>query len=170
MYLLTICVTSFDLAAYCDADYAGDKVERKSTSGTCQFLGQALIGWSCRKQSTIALSTTEAEYVSAASCCSQVLWIKNQMEDYSLRYTNIPIMCDNTSAINLSKNPIQHSRSKHIEIKHHFIRDHVQKKDIVLSFVDTENQLADILTKPLVEDRFNFLKEKLQIIKNTNKD
>jgi len=161
--------SSFDLVAYCDADYAGDKIERKSTSGTCQFLGQALIGWSCRKQNTIALSTTEAEYVSAASCCSQVLWIKNQMEDYSLRYTNVPIMCDNTSAINLSKNPIQHSRSKHIEIKHHFIRDHVQKKDIVLSFVDTENQLADIFTKPLVEDRFNFIKEKLLIMKNPNK-
>ena len=78
--------------------------------------------------------------------------------------------CDNTSAINLSKNPIQHSRSKHIEIKHHFIRDHVQKKNIALSFVDTENQLADIFTKPLVEDRFNFLKEKLSIIKNPNKD
>jgi len=75
-------------------------------------LGQVLIGWSWRKQNTIALSTTEAEYVYAASCCPQVLWIKNQMEDYSLRYTSIPIMCDNTSSINLSKNPIQHSRSK----------------------------------------------------------
>jgi len=74
--------SSFDLAAYCDADYAGDKIERKSTSGSCQFLGQALIGWSCRKQNTIALSTTEAEYVSASSCCSQVLWIINQLEDY----------------------------------------------------------------------------------------
>jgi len=92
------------------------------------------------------------------------------MEDYLLRYRGIHIMCYNTSAINISKNPIQHSRSKHIEIKHHFIRDHVQKKDIVLSFVDTKNQLADIFTKPLVEDRFNFLKEKLQIIKNPNKD
>jgi len=78
-------------------------------------------------------------------------------------------LCDNTSAINLSKNPIQHFRSKHIEIKHHFIRDHVQKKDITLSFVDTKNQLADIFTKPLVEDRFNFIKEKLLIIKNPNK-
>jgi hypothetical protein len=154
----------FDLTAYCDADYAGDKIERKSTSGTCQFLGNALISWSCRKQNTIALSTTEAEYVSAANCCSQVLWIRNQLEDFSIRYTNIPILCDNTSAINLSKNPIQHSRSKHIEIKHHFIRDHVNKKEIELIFVDTENQLADIFTKPLVEDRFNFIKEKLHII------
>ncbi|KEH19440.1 Ty1/Copia-like polyprotein/retrotransposon, putative [Medicago truncatula] len=105
-----------------------DKIERNSTSGACQFLGNALISWSCRKQNTIALSTTEAEYVSAANCCSQVLWIKNQLEDFSIRYTNIPVFCDNTNAINLSKNPIQHSRSKHIEIKHHFIRDHVNKK------------------------------------------
>ncbi|CAJ2668748.1 unnamed protein product [Trifolium pratense] len=156
----------FDLIAYCDADYAGDKIERKSTSGACQFLGKALISWSCRKQNTIALSTTEAEYVSAASCCSQVLWIKNQLEDFSIRYENVPIYCDNTSAINLSKNPIQHSRSKHIEIKHHFIRDHVNKKEIELIFVDTDNQLADIFTKPLVEDRFNELKVKLKIIQN----
>jgi hypothetical protein len=78
--------------------------------------------------------------------------------------------CDNASAINLSKNPIQHSRSKHIEIKHHFIRDHDQEKNIALSFVDTENQLADFFTKSLVEDRFNFLKEKLLIMKNPNKD
>ena len=100
--------SGFDLVGYCNVDYAGDKVERKSTSGSCQFLGQALIEWSCRKQNTIALSTNEAEYVSAASCCSQVLWIRNQLEDYSLRYTSVPIFCDNTSVINLSKNPIQH--------------------------------------------------------------
>jgi len=124
-----------------------------------------LIRWSCRKKNTIALSTAEAEYVSAASSCSQVLWIRNQLEDYSLRYTSVPILCDNTSAINLSKNPIQYSTSKHIEIKHHFIRGHIQKKDIALSFVDTENQLAGIFTKPLVEDRFNFIKEKLLIMK-----
>jgi transposase InsO family protein len=158
----------FDLIAYCDADYAGDKIERKSTSGACQLLGEALVSWSCRKQNTIALSTTEAEYVSAASCCSQVLWIRNQLEDFSLRYTNIQILCDNTSAINLSKNPIQHSRSKHIEIKHHFLRDHVNKKDVELNFIETDNQLADIFTKPMVEDRFMFIKEKLHIIKNPN--
>ncbi len=158
----------FDLLAYCDADYAGDKIERKSTRGACQFLGEALVSWCCRKQNTIALSTTEAEYVATSNCCSQVIWIKNQLEDFSLRYTCIKILCDNTSAINLSKNPIQHSRSKHIEIKHHFIRDHVNKKDVELVFVDTENQLADIFTKPLVEDRFNFIKGKLKIIKNPN--
>ncbi|GAU32547.1 hypothetical protein TSUD_64420 [Trifolium subterraneum] len=75
----------FDLQAYCDADYAGDKIERKRTSGACQFLGEALVSWCCRKQNTIALSTTEAEYVAASNCCSQVIWVKNQLEDFSLR-------------------------------------------------------------------------------------
>ncbi|GAU51330.1 hypothetical protein TSUD_412770 [Trifolium subterraneum] len=79
----------FDLQAYCDADYAGDKIERKSTSGACQFLGEALVSWYCRKQNTIALSTTEAEYVVASNCCSQVIWIKNQLEDFSLRSTQM---------------------------------------------------------------------------------
>jgi len=158
--------THFDLLAYCDVDYAEDKIERKSTGGACQLLGEALISWCCRKQSTITLSTTEAEYISAANCCSQVLWIRNQLEDFSLRYVNIQILCDNTSAIYLSKNPIQHSRSKHIEVKHHFIRDHVSKKEVELIFVNTNDKLADIFTKPLVEDRFLLLKEKLKIIKN----
>ncbi|GAU48601.1 hypothetical protein TSUD_179830 [Trifolium subterraneum] len=79
----------FDLQAYCDADYAGDKIERKSTSGACQLLGEALVSWCCRKQNTIALSTTEAEYVAASNCCSQVIWIKNQLEDFSLRSTKM---------------------------------------------------------------------------------
>ncbi|XP_073220702.1 secreted RxLR effector protein 161-like [Cicer arietinum] len=129
----------FDFVAYCDADYAGDKMERKSTSGACQFLGEALISWSCRKQNTIALSTTEAEYVSAANCCSQVLWIKNQLEDYSVRYSHIPIYCDNTS-------------------------------EIELIFVDTNNQLADIFTKPLVEETFNSIKKRLNIMQNPGQD
>ena len=80
-----------------------------------------------------------------------------------MRYTKIPILCDNTSAINLTKNHIQHSRSKHIDIKHHFIRDHVQKRDIELRFIDTEVQIADIFTKPLAEDRFCNIKNLLNM-------
>lgn len=112
---------NFDLVRYCDVDYDGDKIERKSTSGLGQMLGESLISWRCRKQNTIALSTTKAEYVAAASCCSQILWIRNQLEDFSLKYSGIPIFFNNTSAIILSKNPIQHSKYKHIDIKHHFI-------------------------------------------------
>ena len=102
--------------------------------------------------------------ISTANCCSQILWIKHQLEDYNLRYHKIPILCDNTSAINLAKNPIQHSRSKHIDIKHHFIRDHVQKGDIKLSFVNTEDQIADVFTKPLAEDHFCYIKNLLNMI------
>ena len=156
--------TSFDLIGYSDADFAGCKVDRKSTSGTCHFLGNSLISWHSKKQNSVALSTAEAEYVAAGSCCTQILWMKQTLEDYDLRYDHIPIRCDNTSAINLTKNPIQHSRTKHIEIRHHFIRDHVLNNDICLEFVDTNNQIADIFTKPLSEDRFCTLRRELGMI------
>ena len=89
---------------------------------------------------------------------------KEQLKDFGLDVGCIPIKCDNTSAINLSKNPIQHSRSKHIYIRHHFIRDHVQKGDVVLEFIDNTNQLADIFTKPLNEERMNFIKSELGML------
>src|SRR3954469_16452290 len=154
----------YNLVGFCDADYAGDRIERKSTSGSCQFLGSHLISWYSKKQATIALSTTEAEYVAAAGCSTQMLWMRSQLEDYQIYESNIPIFCDNTSAICLSKNPILHSKAKHIEIKHHFIRDYVQKGVISLNFVDTDHQWADIFTKPLAEDRFKF------ILKNISMD
>src|SRR4051812_8618356 len=93
-----------------------------------------------------------------------MLWMRSQLEDYQIYESNIPIFCDNTSAICLSKNPILHSKAKHIEIKHHFIRDYVQKGVISLNFVDTDHQWADIFTKPLAEDRFKF------ILKNISMD
>jgi hypothetical protein len=145
---------SFDLISYTDADFSGCKIDRKSTSGTCHFLGHSLVSWFSKKQNSVALSTAEAEYVAAGSCCAQSLYIKQQLEDFKIIFDHIPIRCDNTSAISLSKNPIQHSRTKHIEIRYHFIRDHVQKGDIELEFVSTDSQWADILTKPLIEERF----------------
>ncbi|KAK2409488.1 hypothetical protein QL285_044909 [Trifolium repens] len=129
----------YKLIGFCDADYAGDKIERKSTSGNCQFIGENLISWASKRQTTIAMSTTEAEYISAAKCCTQLLWMKYQLEDYQISSNNIPLYCDNTAAIHLSKNPILHSRAKHIEIKHHFIRDYVQKGVIDLKFIETKN-------------------------------
>ena len=119
--------TIYNVTSYCDANFAGDRVERKSTSSCFCFLGKSLITWSSKKQNTIALSTIEAEYVSTANCGIQIMLIKQQLEDFNLRHTKIPTLCDNTSAINLTKKIIQHSRSKHTDIKHHFIRDHVQK-------------------------------------------
>ncbi|KAK8983114.1 hypothetical protein V6N11_057870 [Hibiscus sabdariffa] len=156
--------STFDLHAYSDADYGGCKIDRKSTSGTCQFLGNMLISWFSKKQNSVALSTTEAEYISAGSCCAQVLWMKQQLLDYGIDVGTIPIKCDNTSAICLTKNPIQHSRTKHIEIRHHFIRDHVSKNNIVLEYVDTLHQLADIFTKPLDKERFWTLRRDLGLM------
>ncbi len=153
----------YKLIGFCDADYAGDRIERKSTSGNCQFLGDNLISWASKRQTTIAMSTAEAEYISAASCCTQLLWMKHQLEDYQIIANSIPIYCDNTAAICLSKNPILHSRAKHIEIKHHFIRDYVQKGILDIQFIDTENQWADIFTKPLTVERFDFIKKNLNM-------
>ena len=156
--------SSLNLIGYSDADFAGCKLDRKSTSGTCHFLGNMLVSWFSKKQNSVALSTAEAEYISAGSCCAQILWIKQQLKDFGSEQNQIPILCDNTSAINISKNPIQHSRTKHIEIRHHFIRDHVQKGDIVLDFIDTKHQLADIFTKPLSKDQFSYIRRELGMI------
>jgi len=155
--------SDYKLVGFYDADYAGDRIERKSTSGNCQFLGDNLIFWVSKRQATIALSTAEAEYISAASCCKQLLWMKHQLEDYQITENCIPIYCDNTAAIWLSKNPILHSRAKHIEIKHHFIIDYVQKGDLYIQFIDIDHQWADIFTKPLTVERFNFIKKNLNM-------
>ena len=97
-------------------------------SGTCHFLGHSLVSWFSKKQNLVALSTTEVEYITTCSCCAQAVWMKQTLRDYGINLDQIPILCGNTSAINLSKNLIQHSRTKHIEIKHHFLRDHVKKR------------------------------------------
>ena len=107
------------------------------------------------------MSTAEAKYIAAGSCCAQVLYMKQQLEGFGLYFDHIPINCDNTSAISLSKNPIQHSRTKHIEIRYHFIRDYVQKGDVELVFIDTNRQWTDIFIKPLQKDHFCLIKLKL---------
>ena len=143
--------THIELICYSDANFTRYKVDRKSTSGTCHFLGHSLISRFSKKHNSVALSTTQAEYIAAGSCCAQVLSMKQPLRDFGIYHDKIPIMCGNTSAINLLKNPIQHSRTKHIEIRYHFLRDHVQKEDISF-FFSTEKQLVDIFTKPLNEE------------------
>ena len=145
--------SEFDLVGFSDADYAGDKVDRKSTSGTCHFLGRSLVCWSSKKQNCVSLSTAESEYIAAGSCCAQLLWMKQTLKDYGINVKHVPLLCDNESAIKIAHNPVQHSRTKHIEVRHHFIRDHVAKGDINLKHVRTEKQLADIFTKPLDEKK-----------------
>ncbi|GJY03698.1 hypothetical protein Tco_0369638 [Tanacetum coccineum] len=118
----------FDLVAYSDNDYAGASLDRKYTTGGCQFLGCRLISWQCKKQTVVANSTTEVEYVAASSCCGQVLWIQNQLLDYGYNFMHTKIYIDNESTICIVKNPVFHSKTKHIEIRHHFIRDSNEKK------------------------------------------
>ncbi|XP_075104751.1 secreted RxLR effector protein 161-like [Nicotiana tabacum] len=160
------CSNNFALRGFSDADFASDKIDRKSTSDTCQLLGNALVSWHSKKQNCVALSTTETEYLAVGSCCTQVLWIMHQLLNYDLSLTSTPIFCDNTSVICLLKKIVHYSRAKHIEIKHHFIRDHVAIGDIVLEFISTDSQLADILTKSLLEERFCFLRKKIGIVPN----
>jgi hypothetical protein len=122
--------STFDLIGYSDSDYARCKVDRKSTSGTCQFLGRSLVSWSSKKQTFVALSTAEAEYVVAGQCCAQLLWMRQTLRDFGYNLSKVPLLCDNESAIRMADNPVEHNRTKHIDIRHHFLRDHQQKGDI----------------------------------------
>nr|GFD24346.1 copia protein [Tanacetum cinerariifolium] len=139
------------------ADYAGCKDTIKSTSGGDQFLGEKLVSWSSKKQDCTALSTAEAEYVSLFACCTQFLWMRTQLTDYGFQFNKIPIYCDSKSAIAISCNPVQHSQTKHIAVRSHFIKEQAEKGTIELYFVKTDYQLADIFTKALPADRFNYL-------------
>ncbi|KAI3772603.1 hypothetical protein L6452_03793 [Arctium lappa] len=153
--------TGFELTAYSDADHAGNMLDRKSTSGHVQFLGDRLVSWASKKQNCVSTSTAEAEYVAATSCCSQVIWMHTQLKDYGFNYSRIPIYCDSKSAIAISSNPVQHTKTKHIDVRYHFIKDHVEKGTIELYFVNSEHQLADLFTKALDEKQFNYLVSKL---------
>jgi hypothetical protein len=161
---------TFDLIRYLDSDYAGCKVDRKSTSGTCQFLGSSLVSWSSKKQTSIALSTVEAEYVAAGQCCAQLLWMRQTLWDFGYNLSKVPLLCDNESAIRLADNPVEYNCTKHIDIRHHFLRDHQQKGDIDVYHISTENQLANIFTKPLDEKRFCRLRSELNVLDSRNLD
>ncbi|GJT10510.1 retrovirus-related pol polyprotein from transposon TNT 1-94 [Tanacetum coccineum] len=149
--------SGFDLTGFLDADYAGCKDTFKSTSGGTQFLGEKLVSWSLKKQDCTALSTAEAEYVSLSACCAQVIWMLTQLTDYGFHFNKIPIYCDSKSAIAISCNPVQHSRTKHIAVRYHFIKENVEKGTIKLYFLKTDYQLADLFTKALLVDKFNYL-------------
>nr|GEY81772.1 copia protein [Tanacetum cinerariifolium] len=149
--------SGFKLTGFSDANYAGCKDTFKSTSDGAQFLGEKLVRWSSKKHDCTALSTAESEYVSLSACCAQVLWMRTQLTDYGFHFNKIPIYCDSKSAITISCNTVQHSRTKHIAIRYYFVKEHVEKGTIELYFVKTDYQLADIFTKALPADCFNYL-------------
>ncbi|GKD54112.1 hypothetical protein Tco_1287499 [Tanacetum coccineum] len=150
--------TWVETIVYADSNHAGDYVDRKSTSGVCTLMGCCLTSWFSKKQTTLAISTIETEYVSAGKAYQQALWMKQALVDYDIVLDDIPILCDNKGSINLSKIPVLHSHTKHIEICHHFLRDNVQKGNISIEKVSFEDIIADILTKPLKREPFNLLR------------
>ena len=137
------------LTVYLDADWASSVNNRTSTSGGCFYLAKNLVSWMSKKQNSVSLSTAEAEYIAAGSCCTQLLWMKKLLHDYGILQNTMYVFCDNTSAINLSKNLVQRSKSKYIEIHYHFIRDLVEERVMCREFIHIDNQKADIFTKPL---------------------
>nr|GEX73730.1 copia protein [Tanacetum cinerariifolium] len=176
--------TIMTLTANTDADHEGCQDTRRSTSGSAQFLsdklvrwsskkykstaistteflGDKLVSWSSKKQKSTAISTTEAEYIAMSGYCAQILWMRSQLTDYCFDFNKIPLYYDNRSAISLCCNNVQHSRSKHIEIRHHFIREQVERGVVELYFVTTDYQLVDIFTKALPRQRFKFILPRL---------
>nr|GEV33982.1 hypothetical protein [Tanacetum cinerariifolium] len=141
---------------------------RRSTSGSAQFLGDKLVRWSSKKQKSTAIYTTEAEYISMSGCCAQIIWMRSQLIDYDFVFNKIPLYCDNRSSIAFCCNNVQHSRSKHIDIRHRFIREQVEKGVVELYIVTMDYQLADIFTKALPRERFKILLLRLDTMADVN--
>jgi hypothetical protein len=150
------------LTAFTDSDWASDPYDRRSTTGITVFLGNNPITWISKKQHTVSQSSTEAEYRALASGATELAWLRQVLCDLGVVLPNAPTMwCDNTSAIALASNPVFHSRTKHIEVDYHFVRERVVRGDLHLQFISTDDQLADLFTKPLSTQRFQRLTSKL---------
>lgn len=156
----------FKLQGFCDSDYAGDIDDRKSTIGFVFFMGEAAISWSSKKQSIVTLSTCESEYVAATSCACHAIWLRRLLEELHLPQDEATeIFVDNKSAQALAKNPVYHDRSKHIDTRYHFIRECIAEKKVKLNLVKTQDQIADIFTKPLKFEDFRRLRASLGVKK-----
>lgn len=157
--------STLNVTGYTDVDWVGSIDDQKSNSGNAFFMGDCLVSWLSKKQSYISLSTAEAEYIAATDCFTQILWMKEALKDANINTDQpITIYCDNTSAINLSKNPVMHSKTKHISIKYHFLCEQVVEQNIRLEYINTKEQIADIFTKPLPQEAFKHLRQKMGVI------
>jgi hypothetical protein len=154
------------LLGYSDSDFAGDVVDRKSTTGIVYFLGNNLVTWSSQKQKIVTLSSCEAEYVAAAAAACQGVWLSQLVCDLlGTKEMPVKLLMDNKSAITLSRNPVHHDRSKHIDTKFHFIRECIEEGKIEVDYIGTEEQLADMFTKALGRARFIELRRALGVVK-----
>lgn len=155
----------FILNAYLDANWEGCVDDRKSTSGGAFYFGDRLVAWHIKKKKSVSLSTTETKYIVVVSCCTQVLWMNQTLKDLGIKLSEpTSIMCDNTSAIKISKNQVMHSRTKHIDIRYHFLKERVAEGEVKLDFIPTTEQVACIFTKPLPKDVFKYLYKKLGVV------
>jgi hypothetical protein len=156
---------NFTLSGYTDADWAGSVFERKITSRCFFSLGSAVISWQSRKQFNIALSTTKAKYIVACFVSCKAIWLRKLSTSlFDLEMEATMILCDNQSCIKMTKNPIFHETSKHIEIRYHYIRDIVQRGALKLRYISTDEQVVDVLTKPLSHINFEHFQDKLGIV------
>jgi hypothetical protein len=156
------------LQGYSDSDWAGSATDRKSTSGCCFSLGSTMISWFNRKQTSVALSSAEAEYMAASTASCEAIWLHKLLAGlFDQELDPTVIYCDNQSCIKLSENPVFHDRSKHIEIRYHFIRDRVQKGAVKLQYIPTDQQVVDILTKPLAKGKFEAFRDRLGLVQNS---
>jgi Reverse transcriptase (RNA-dependent DNA polymerase) len=141
-------ISSFDLHAYSDADWAGSLDDRKSTSGFCIYLGSNIISWGSKKQATVARSSTESEFRCLATTCSELVWLQLLITELHIPLSSTPTLwCDNIGATFLAANPVIHARTKHVEIDFHFIRERVANKTLRISFISSKDQIADVFTK-----------------------
>ena len=156
--------SNLSLASFSDSDWAGNADDGKSTTGGCFYVGANLVACMSKKQNFVSLSIAEAEYITAGSCCSQLFWMKKVLTDYGISQGTMVVYCDNSSAIDISKNPMQHSKTKHIKIRYYFIRDFVERKIVCLEYIPIERQNADIFTKPLDRSKFETLRQVIGVI------
>ena len=158
----------YRLVGYSDSDWGGDVDDRKSTSGFVFFIGETAFTWMSKKQPIVTLFTCEAEYVAATSCVCHAIWLRNLLKELNLPQEEpTKIFVDNRSAIALAKNPVFHDRSKHIDTRYHYIRECVTKMDVQLEYVKTNDQVADIFTKPLKREDFIKMRSLLGVTKSS---
>ncbi|PRQ18867.1 putative RNA-directed DNA polymerase [Rosa chinensis] len=155
--------SNFKLTGYSDSDYAGDPDTRISTGGTCIYLGTNLISWSSKKQSGVSRSSTETEYRQLAYTAAHISWLRALFRDLCIPLQSPTLWCDNISAISLASNPVFHTRTRHVEVDYHYIREKVVRKEIQVAYICSQDQIADIFTKGLSSSRFHYLLSKLLV-------